>query len=84
MMRSSEESLPRTDQRPNMVATFWHSTQGRPERTQRVLCMVQAWDHEGFGNCTMHRECEAVCPKEIGVNFIGRMNRESLLTALLD
>jgi hypothetical protein len=43
--------------------------------------MVQAWDHEGFGNCTMHRECEAVCPKEISVNFIARMNREYLLTA---
>ena len=37
--------------------------QGQPERTQRVLRMVQAMDREGFGNCTMHRECEAVCPK---------------------
>ena len=53
--------------------------QGQPERTQRVLSMVQAMDHEGFGNCTMHRECEAVCPKEISVNFIARMNREYLV-----
>jgi succinate dehydrogenase / fumarate reductase iron-sulfur subunit len=53
--------------------------QGRPERRQRVLRMVQAMDHEGFGNCTMHRECEAVCPKEISVNFIARMNREYLV-----
>jgi succinate dehydrogenase / fumarate reductase iron-sulfur subunit len=53
--------------------------QGQPERTQRVLRMVQAMDHEGFGNCTMHRECEAVCPKEISVNFIARMNREYLV-----
>ena len=58
--------------------------QGRPERQQRVLRMVQAMDHEGFGNCTMHRECEAVCPKEISVNFIARMNREYLVTSLLD
>ncbi|HEY6119100.1 MAG TPA: succinate dehydrogenase/fumarate reductase iron-sulfur subunit [Pyrinomonadaceae bacterium] len=58
--------------------------QGQPERTQRVLRMVQAMDHEGFGNCTMHRECEAVCPKEISVNFIARMNREYLVTSLLD
>lgn len=53
--------------------------QGQPERAQRVLRMVQAMDHEGFGNCTMHRECEAVCPKEISVNFIARMNREYLV-----
>ena len=53
--------------------------QGQPERTQRVLSMVHAMDHEGFGNCTMHRECEAVCPKEISVNFIARMNREYLV-----
>jgi succinate dehydrogenase / fumarate reductase iron-sulfur subunit len=53
--------------------------QAQPERTQRVLRMVQAMDREGFGNCTMHRECEAVCPKEISVNFIARMNREYLV-----
>jgi succinate dehydrogenase / fumarate reductase iron-sulfur subunit len=41
--------------------------------------MVQEMDREGFGNCTMHRECEAVCPKEISVNFIARMNREYLV-----
>jgi succinate dehydrogenase / fumarate reductase, iron-sulfur subunit len=55
--------------------------QGQPERTQRVLRMVQAMDHEGFGNCTMHRECEAVCPKEISVNFIARMNHEYLVAS---
>jgi succinate dehydrogenase / fumarate reductase, iron-sulfur subunit len=58
--------------------------QGQPERTQRVLRMVQAMDHEGFGNCTMHRECEAVCPKEISVNFIARLNRECLVNSLRD
>jgi succinate dehydrogenase / fumarate reductase iron-sulfur subunit len=57
--------------------------QGQPERTQRVLRMVQAMDHEGFGNCTMHRECEAVCPKEISVNFIARMNREYLVRSFI-
>ena len=55
--------------------------QGQPERTQRVLRMAQAMDHEGFGNCTMHRECEAVCPKEISVKFIARMNREYLINS---
>jgi len=52
--------------------------QGQPERELRVIEMVAAMDREGFGNCSMHRECEAVCPKEISVNFIARMNRERL------
>jgi succinate dehydrogenase / fumarate reductase iron-sulfur subunit len=56
--------------------------QGQPEREDRVLKMVDAMDQEGFGNCTMHRECEAVCPKSISVDFIARMNREYLRSIL--
>ena len=56
--------------------------QGQPEREHRVLRMVAAMDAEGFGNCTMHRECEAVCPKEISTGFIARMNREYLRASL--
>jgi len=52
--------------------------QGQPERSRRVISMVADMDQEGFGNCTMHRECEAVCPKEISVRFIVQMNREYL------
>ena len=52
--------------------------QGQPERQRRVLNMVRAMDHEGFGNCTNQFECEAACPKGISVNFIARMNREYL------
>jgi succinate dehydrogenase / fumarate reductase iron-sulfur subunit len=52
--------------------------QGQPERKQRVLDMVAAMDAEGFGTCTNHRECEAVCPKEISIQFIARMNRDFL------
>lgn len=52
--------------------------QGQPERRRRALNMVAQMDHEGFGNCTNQYECEAVCPKEISVNFIARMNREYL------
>ena len=33
-------------------------------------------DGEGFGNCTNIGSCEAVCPKEISLDFIARMNRE--------
>src|SRR5467141_2115407 len=42
----------------------------------RVVNMVKAMDAEGFGNCTVTGSCEAVCPKEISLSFIARMNRE--------
>src|SRR6516165_6539139 len=50
--------------------------QGHPERTSRVLKMVDAMDAEGFGNCTNTYECEAVCPAEISASFIAKLNRE--------
>lgn len=50
--------------------------QGQPERTRRVVDMVRQMDKEGFGNCTNHYECEAVCPAKISVSFIAKMNRE--------
>ncbi|HCC49128.1 MAG TPA: succinate dehydrogenase/fumarate reductase iron-sulfur subunit [Elusimicrobia bacterium] len=57
--------------------------QGAPERAKRALEMVAAMDKEGFGNCTNEYECEAVCPKEVKVANIARMNREFLLANLL-
>jgi succinate dehydrogenase / fumarate reductase iron-sulfur subunit len=50
--------------------------QGKPERERRALSMVTTMDAEGFGNCTVTGSCEAVCPKEISLDFIARMNRE--------
>jgi succinate dehydrogenase / fumarate reductase iron-sulfur subunit len=50
--------------------------QGEVERDQRVLNMVTAMDEAGFGNCTNTGSCEAVCPKEISIDFIARLNRE--------
>jgi succinate dehydrogenase / fumarate reductase iron-sulfur subunit len=49
--------------------------QGKAERHRRVLNMVRAMDEAGFGNCTNTGSCEAVCPKEISLDFIARMNR---------
>ena len=57
--------------------------QGGPERSARALNMVAAMDKQGFGNCTNEYECEAVCPKEVKVANIARMNREFLLANLL-
>jgi len=50
--------------------------QGKAERKERAIAMVNAMDNEGFGNCTNERECEAVCPKSISIRNIARMNRE--------
>jgi succinate dehydrogenase / fumarate reductase iron-sulfur subunit len=50
--------------------------QGQVEREQRVLNMVRTMDQEGFGACTVTGSCEAVCPKEISLDFIAKMNRE--------
>jgi succinate dehydrogenase iron-sulfur subunit len=50
--------------------------QGQPERPSRVLAMVAQMDREGFGGCSNHRECEAVCPKGITIDAIARMNRD--------
>ena len=56
--------------------------QGKVEKHHRVLNMVAQMDAEGFGNCTVTGSCEAVCPKEISISFIARMNREYGLAML--
>ncbi|MBK8976603.1 MAG: succinate dehydrogenase/fumarate reductase iron-sulfur subunit [Planctomycetes bacterium] len=48
--------------------------QGRVEADRRAVRMVQQHDAEGFGSCTNQYECEAVCPKEISVTSIARLN----------
>lgn len=50
--------------------------QGQPERSSRVIGMVETMDSEGFGGCTNEAECQAACPKEINVSNIARLNRE--------
>lgn len=52
--------------------------QGQVERHSRVEAMVAQMEEEGFGNCTNTQACEAVCPKEISVTHIARLNREYL------
>ena len=44
--------------------------------------MIDQMDAEGFGSCTNHGECEAVCPKEIRMEFIARLNRDYLKATL--
>ena len=52
--------------------------QGQAERFDRAVLMVNQMDAEGFGGCTNLGECEAVCPKEISLDFIAMMNRDLL------
>ena len=56
--------------------------QGKAEKDRRVVSMVRKMDSEGFGNCTVLGSCEAVCPKEISLDFIARMNRDYALATL--
>ena len=56
--------------------------QGQPERYRRVVSMVHQMDSEGFGSCTNHGECEAVCPKEIRIDVIARLNRDYFKASL--
>jgi succinate dehydrogenase / fumarate reductase iron-sulfur subunit len=50
--------------------------QGGPERKTRVVDMIAQMDKEGFGSCTSTGACEAVCPKEIQITNIARLNAE--------
>ena len=56
--------------------------QGAVERLTRVLHMVARHDAEGFGSCSNEGECEAVCPKEISLTNIAKMNREFMRASL--
>ena len=56
--------------------------QGQPERARRTQALVAAADHEGFGGCTLHGECQAACPKHIDLGVIARLNRDYLTAAL--
>jgi succinate dehydrogenase / fumarate reductase iron-sulfur subunit len=56
--------------------------QGQPQRYDRTADMVAAMSEEQFGSCTNHGECEAVCPKKIPLEFIGRMNRDLIHATL--
>jgi len=60
------------------IAHLGELPQGQAERSDRVLRMVGQMDAEGFGTCTNHGECEAVCPKGIRMEFIARMNADYL------
>lgn len=58
--------------------------QGQIEANTRVKKMVAEMDRQGFGSCSNQEECQAVCPKEISVNFIAKLNRQYLKAMVSD
>jgi len=64
------------------ISQFAWLPQGGPERAKRALAMIAQMDEEGFGDCSNHGECEAVCPKQISIQNIAKMRREFIKAAL--
>lgn len=58
------------------ISQFSWLPQGQVERAPRALNMIRQMDQEGFGDCSNHGECEAVCPKSISIENIARARRE--------
>lgn len=56
--------------------------QGRIEAGRRVCLMTEEMLKQGFGQCSNHYECQAVCPKGIKVQFIAKLNREFIKAGL--
>lgn len=52
--------------------------QGQPEKEKRTIAMVEQMEKEGFGDCSNHAECEAVCPVGIPISAIAEMRKEYL------
>lgn len=57
------------------ISQYTYLPQGQVEGARRVSRMVEQMDDEGFGDCSNHGECEAVCPKKISISNIARMRR---------
>jgi succinate dehydrogenase / fumarate reductase, iron-sulfur subunit len=66
------------------IAHLAYLPQGVPEKQSRVLSMIAQMDKEGFGSCTNTTACESVCPKEISMANIAKLNAEYISAGLTD
>lgn len=64
------------------ISHLSHLPQGKIEEDARVKAMVETMDDEGFGSCSNHAECEAVCPKGISISNIALMRKNLIKTIL--
>ena len=62
----------------NLLASFglFGGGSGGGGNHQYRVVTWQQMDSEGFGDCSNHGECEAVCPKQISIEHIAVMRRE--------
>ncbi len=65
------------------IAHLGSLPQGKVEASRRVRALVAQMDKEGFGACTNVGECAAVCPKNVGLDNIARLNRAYLKATVL-
>jgi succinate dehydrogenase / fumarate reductase iron-sulfur subunit len=65
------------------VSQYANLPQGKVERKERVINMVEQMDKEGFGNCTNTGACEAHCPKDISLDNSMKLNQEYLKSKIL-
>lgn len=61
------------------VSQYSYLPQGKVERKERVVNMVEQMDKESFGNCSNTGACEIECPKDISIDYIANLNKEFLL-----
>ena len=52
------------------------------EKAVRYRVLNEPLEAEDFGSCGNFRECEAVCPKSISIDWIAKMNRDYLRAKL--
>ena len=64
------------------ISQFAYLPQGKAEAKRRALNMIAQMDKEGFGSCSNHGECEAVCPKNIPITMIAKMRWEFMKAAV--
>ena len=53
------------------------------DHEQMTLNMVAEMDNNGFGECTNNGTCTSVCPKEVPLENISRLNRKYLRASIL-
>ena len=80
--RPARTRRPRSSRR-RRSATWRCCRRDRSSAPRGSSAMVERHDAEGFGSCSNEGECEAVCPKEIPITNIARMNREYFKAMLL-
>jgi succinate dehydrogenase / fumarate reductase, iron-sulfur subunit len=56
--------------------------QGKVEKNERVLAMMNTMEELGFGNCSNTGACSLACPKEISFEYIVMMNRDFMKASL--